>query len=70
MAACAAFRKESRMRFANATHLDRKSGVAQWRDLRLPSPQTDSSVGVLTKNIPNKLALMGQILGWLARIND
>ena len=21
------------MKFANATHLDRKSGVAQWRDL-------------------------------------
>jgi hypothetical protein len=31
---CAAFRKESRMKFANATNLDRKSGVAQWRDLR------------------------------------
>jgi hypothetical protein len=28
MAACAAFRKESRMKFANATKLDRKSGVA------------------------------------------
>jgi hypothetical protein len=36
MAACAAFRKESRMKFANATNLDRKSGVAQWRDLRFP----------------------------------
>jgi hypothetical protein len=34
MASCAAFRKESRMKFANATNLDRKSGVAQWRDLR------------------------------------
>jgi hypothetical protein len=31
--ACAAFRKESRMKLANATNLDRKSGVAQWRDL-------------------------------------
>src|SRR6202000_1775337 len=30
---CAAFSKESRMKFANATNLDRKSGVAQWRDL-------------------------------------
>jgi hypothetical protein len=28
MAACAAFRKESRMKFANATKFDRKSGVA------------------------------------------
>jgi len=28
MAACAAFFKESRMKFANATKLDRKSGVA------------------------------------------
>ena len=28
MAACAAFRKESRMKFANATKFDRRSGVA------------------------------------------
>ena len=33
-ATCAAFRKESRMKFADATNLDKKSGVAQWRDLR------------------------------------
>jgi hypothetical protein len=26
------------MRFANATNLDRKSGVAQWRDLQYPFP--------------------------------
>jgi hypothetical protein len=32
--ACAAFSKESRMKIANATKLNRKSGVAQWRDLR------------------------------------
>jgi hypothetical protein len=25
---------ESRMKFANATELDRKSGIAEWRDLR------------------------------------
>src|ERR1700733_4989557 len=31
--ACAVFSKESRMKFANATNLHRKSGVAQWRDL-------------------------------------
>jgi hypothetical protein len=31
--ACAAFSKESRMKFANATNVGRKSGVAQWRDL-------------------------------------
>jgi hypothetical protein len=30
---CAAFRKESRMNFANATKFDRKSGVAEGRDL-------------------------------------
>jgi hypothetical protein len=29
MASCAAFRKESRMKFANAIKLYRKSGVAQ-----------------------------------------
>jgi quercetin dioxygenase-like cupin family protein len=34
MTACAAFSKESRMRFANATKLDRKSGGAKPRDLR------------------------------------
>jgi hypothetical protein len=28
IAACAAFRKESRMKFASATNVDRKSGVA------------------------------------------
>jgi hypothetical protein len=28
-----AFSKESRMKFANATHLNRKSGGALWRDL-------------------------------------
>jgi uncharacterized protein len=33
-AVCAAFRKESRMRFANATKLDRKSGVAEWKENR------------------------------------
>jgi hypothetical protein len=30
----AAYSKERRMKFANATNLDRKSGVAWWRDLR------------------------------------
>src|ERR1700677_1148312 len=30
--------RESRMKLANATNLDRKSGVAQWRDLRFLSP--------------------------------
>src|ERR1700722_20848018 len=34
---CAAFSKESRMKLANATDLNRKSGVAQWKDLRLGS---------------------------------
>ena len=33
-AACAAFIKESRIKFTNATNLNRKPGVAQWRDLR------------------------------------
>jgi hypothetical protein len=34
MATCPAFGKESRMKIANATKLNRKSGVPQWRDLR------------------------------------
>jgi hypothetical protein len=32
--ACAPFLRERRMMFANATNIHRKSGVAQWRDLR------------------------------------
>jgi hypothetical protein len=31
---CAALRRESRMQIIKATGLDRKSGGAQWRDLR------------------------------------
>jgi hypothetical protein len=34
MATYAAFLKESRMKFANVTKFNRKSGGAQWRDLR------------------------------------
>jgi hypothetical protein len=34
---CAALRKESRMQTLKATGLDRKSGGAQWRDLRFGS---------------------------------
>jgi hypothetical protein len=36
--ACAAFIKESRMKFVSATNLNRKSGVAQWRDLCVDAP--------------------------------
>src|ERR1700691_4875925 len=39
---CAAFSKESRMRFRDATNLDRKSGGAQWRDLRFFSEISSS----------------------------
>jgi hypothetical protein len=35
---CAAFCKESRMKFANANNLDKKSGVAQRRDLQFHCP--------------------------------
>ena len=38
MTACAAFSKESRMRFANANELHRKSGGAKPRDLQFLSP--------------------------------
>jgi hypothetical protein len=37
MTACAAFSKESRMRFINANKLDRKSGGPKRRDLQFPS---------------------------------
>jgi hypothetical protein len=40
MAARAAFVKESRMKIANATKLNRKSGVAQWRGPRFLLPFT------------------------------
>jgi hypothetical protein len=33
-ATCAALRRESRMQIPNTTGLNRKSGGAQWRDLR------------------------------------
>jgi hypothetical protein len=36
--ACAAFSMKSRMKFPNATKLDRKSGVAKWRDLLFHHP--------------------------------
>ena len=36
MTTCAAFLRESRMKLANATKPDRKSGVGQWRDLQFP----------------------------------
>jgi hypothetical protein len=42
MAACAAFVKESRMKFVNATSLNRKSGEAKWRDLLFCQPLTDA----------------------------
>jgi hypothetical protein len=38
MTTCAAFFKESRMKFANATKLNRKSGGAQRRDLCVDAP--------------------------------
>jgi hypothetical protein len=42
-ATCAAFSKESRMKFDNATNLNRKSGVAQWRICGFTSfPHTDT----------------------------
>ena len=35
---CASFGKEGRMKCTNATKFHRKSGVAQWRDLRFRGP--------------------------------
>jgi hypothetical protein len=37
-ATCAALRRESRMQIPNTTGLNRKSGGAQWRDLRFSGP--------------------------------
>src|SRR5882757_1751469 len=41
-ARCAPFFEERRTMFANATYFDRKSGVAQWRDLRFFSVLTQT----------------------------
>jgi len=40
--ACAAFGKESRIKFVNATDTNRKSGVAEWRDPRFLSILTQT----------------------------
>jgi hypothetical protein len=37
-APCAPFRKEGRRKYTNATKVNRKSGVAQWRDLQFNGP--------------------------------
>ncbi len=44
MATYAAFVKESRIKLANATKFHRKSGVAEWRDLRFLLPATNAEV--------------------------
>jgi hypothetical protein len=41
-ATCAAFSKESCKKFANATDLNRKCGVAQWRDLLFSGSHANS----------------------------
>jgi hypothetical protein len=43
---CAAFVKESRMKFASAPNLFRKPGVAQRRDLRFSFNPTVLSLGM------------------------
>jgi hypothetical protein len=48
----AAFRKESSMKFANATKLDRKSGVAQGRDLQFHSDRTQMPT---SDHLPNPI---------------
>ena len=53
MTACAAFCKESRMKFASATKFDRKSGVAEWRDLRFLFPRTHTDSSVLGYSEPS-----------------
>jgi hypothetical protein len=50
-AACGPFRKEGPMKFDNATKFHRKSGGAQWRDLRFLFP-------VLTQTIKPRKALL------------
>jgi hypothetical protein len=49
-AACAAFREESRMKLAEPTIPNRKSGVAQWRDLRFQSFALPLLSGIYSAN--------------------
>ena len=49
MAACAAFSKESRMGFANAAKLRRKSGGAQARYLQYPRATTRQVLQILER---------------------
>ena len=55
-AACAPFRKERRMKSANATNFHRKSGVAEWRDLRF----SFSQLGHMTPLPPEDLVVFCQ----------
>ena len=50
--ACAAFGKESRMKLANATNTNRKSGAAEWRDLRFFSTLPGSPGRKLERSDP------------------
>ena len=50
MAACAAFRKESRMKLVEPTKFNRKSGGAQWRDLRFQSFAPPLLSGIYSAN--------------------
>jgi hypothetical protein len=52
MAACAAFRKESRMKLANATNFDMKSGVAEWRDLQFHSIRNEGHFKKRARYLP------------------
>jgi hypothetical protein len=67
----AAFCKESRMKFANATKLDRKSGVAEWRDLRFSHLSVDVEVTVqfpLADAVVIALPLLGLHLDVVIRV--
>jgi hypothetical protein len=57
----AAFLKESRMNFFGATNLDRKSGVAEWRDLRFPLGQCLQPPSIM--QLGSKLNLSGSLCG-------
>jgi hypothetical protein len=61
-ATCAAFSEESRMKFANATNLHRKSGVAEWRDLlftRSSSPVQPRKLATLRGQFPGGYGALG-----------
>jgi hypothetical protein len=62
IAAGAAFFEESCMKFADSTKCDRKSGGAEWRDLRFQSLARPLLSGMYSANF--QLSTLGHAASW------